>query len=190
MDYSETKTFNKNKRERILSLKKVAITQEKQLLQEVKVTKGLQRFLSRQLVLTFSSCDASFLSSNIFFSFLEKVIKCPRKSIKNIIRKYIRNIENTKMKWSILQSTKFFFVHSPSHFSKRVKVVSSIQLSSKCKILQRKSVSKNVTCNTLVKSQMWLLKNVLKGNPVYFCLFYGEKPFYSDVIHTNEHKKI
>ena len=82
-----------------------------------------------------------------------------------------------------------FFVHPPSHLSKRVKVVSSIQLSLKCEILQKKSVSKNVICNNLVGSQMRLLKNVFKGNPVYFCWFYGEKPLYSDVIHANEYKK-
>ena len=61
------------------------------------------------------------------------------------------------------------FVHPPSDLSKRVKVVSSIQLSLKCEILQKKSASKNVIHNTLVGSQMRLLKNVFKGNPVYFC---------------------
>ena len=82
-----------------------------------------------------------------------------------------------------------FFVHPPSHLSKKVKVVSSIQLSLKCEILQKKSVSKNVIRNTLVRSQMRLLKNVFKGNPVYFCWFYTEKALYSDVAHANEHKK-
>ena len=74
-------------------------------------------------------------------------------------------------------------MHPPCHLSKRVKVVSSIQLSLKYEILQKKSVSKNVIRNTLVGSQMRLL------SPVYFCWFYGEKALYSDVIHTNEHTK-
>ena len=139
------------------------------------------KVLSRQLILTFSSCDFSFLWSNVFFSFLEKVIKFPRKSINNIIRKYY-NQENNFLC--------HFFVHPPSHLSKSVKVVSSIQLSLKCEIFQKKSVSKNVIGSILVRSQMQLLKYVLKGNPVYFCLFCGEKPLYSDVIHTNGHKQI
>ena len=53
-------------------------------------------------------------------------------------------------------------MHPPSHLLQRVKVVSSIQLSPKCEILQKKSVSKNVIHNTLVESQLRLLKNVFK----------------------------
>ena len=81
------------------------------------------------------------------------------------------------------------FCASIQNLSKRVKVVSSIQLSLKCEIIQKKSVSKDVIRNTLVGSQLRLLKNVFKGNTVYFCWFYGEKPLYSDVIHANEYKK-
>ena len=81
------------------------------------------------------------------------------------------------------------FCASIQNLSKRVKVVSSIQLSLKCEIIQKKSVSKNVIRNALVGSQLRLLKNVFKGNPVYFCWFYGEKILYSDVIHANEYKK-
>ena len=95
--------------------------------------------------------------------------------------------------WYYNQENNFFlchfFVHQPSHLLKRVKVVSPIQLSLKCKILKKKSASKNVICNTLVGSQMGLLKNVFKGKPVYFCWSYGEKPLYSDAIHVNEHTK-
>ena len=61
LNYSETKTFREKIRERILSLEKVAIRQEKKLLREVKVTKGLQKFFSRQLILTISSCNFFFI---------------------------------------------------------------------------------------------------------------------------------
>ena len=76
-------------------------------------------------------------------------------------------------------------MHPPSHLLRKVQVVSSIQLSRKCEILQKKSVSKNVIHNTLVGSPMWLLKIVFKGDQsftlvftVYFCWFYGEKSLY------------
>ena len=62
------------------------------------------------------------------------------------------------------------------NLSKRVKVVSSNQLSLKCEIIQKKSVSKNVIRNTLVESQLRLLKNVFKGNPVYFVDFMEKNP--------------
>ena len=48
-----------------------------------------------------------------------------------------------------------------THLLQRVKLVSSNQVSPKCEILQKKSVSKNVIHNTLVGSQMRLLKNVI-----------------------------
>ena len=128
------------------------------------------------LPVTFSSFK---VMCNIFFSLLKNVIKCARKSIKNKMCKYVRSTENTQMKWLILRSRKYFFmslfVHPPSHLLQRVQVVSSIQLSPKCEILQKKSVSKNVSHNTLVGSQMRLLKNVFKGSlkPKLHSSFYG-----------------
>ena len=61
LNYSETKAFEGKIRERIFSLEKVAISQVKKLFREVKVTKRLQRFFSRQLILTISSCNFFFL---------------------------------------------------------------------------------------------------------------------------------
>ena len=54
------KTFKEKIRQRILSLKS-RNQSEKKLLRGVKVTKGLQRFLSRKLISTFSSCNLFFL---------------------------------------------------------------------------------------------------------------------------------
>ena len=54
------KPLRKKNKKKVLSLKSHNQSGKK-LLREVKVTKGLQRFLSRQLISTFSSCDFSFL---------------------------------------------------------------------------------------------------------------------------------
>ena len=85
------------KYEKEFSLKKVAISQEKKLLREVKVAIYLATINFGIFFLWLF-----FLWSNIFFSFLEKVIKCARNSIKNIMRKHVRNTGNTQIKWLIL----------------------------------------------------------------------------------------
>ena len=54
------KPLRKKNKKKVLSLKSHNQSGKK-LLREVKVTKGLQRFLSRQLISTFSSCDFFFL---------------------------------------------------------------------------------------------------------------------------------
>ena len=67
-----------------------------------------------------------------------------------------------------------FFVHPSSHLLRRVNKA-SIQLSPKSQMLQKKSFSRNVIHNTLVGSQMRLLKIVFKADlrPKLHSCFYG-----------------